>query len=268
MLQQFPRVEDNLKILNCFDSHTHLLATGQVACGLKLGTISSLSDLGKIKIEKAHMQSDWLVGFGWDQHKIFSDSRWPTKQDLDQYFPAQPVYFSRADGHTGWFNTAAENEMKRLGFNFHSSIYKDQILLQDENPTGILQDRAHIDALRILPEFTPEQIQNFLITAARIFNQAGFTHVRDLSTSVFVWRQLDELLQAQKIHLCVEGNITIEDIRDLNRGLNDFETIKTTRNPYLRAKGLKIFVDGSLGSKTAALSRPYLNDQNTGQPPF
>lgn len=265
MLQQFLRVDDNLKISNCFDSHTHLLATGQVACGLKLETISSLSDFGKLKIEKSHMQSNWLVGFGWDQHKLFSDGRWPTKQDLDLFFPNQPIYFSRIDGHSGWFNSSAEQEFKRLGFDFHSTLYKDQILFQDQKPSGILQDRAHIDALRMLPEFTNEQIQNFLITAASLFNKAGFTHVRDLSTNVFVWKQIDELLQSKKMHLCVEGNITIEDIGDLDRGLKDFETIKKIQNPYLRPKGLKVFVDGSLGSKTAALIRPYLNDSNTGK---
>lgn len=256
--QQYLHVDAKRKISNCFDSHTHLLATGQVASGLRLHSLQNLSELSQLKIEPTYFQAHWLVGFGWDQHKLFTDGRWPTKSELDQIFPDRPVYLSRMDGHTGWFNSVAEKEFERLGFDFNLPLYSGQILKQDNNPSGIFQDRAHIDALKTIPDYTHEQTKYFLIQAANLFNAAGFTHVRDLSTSTKTWALLDELLKEEKIHLCVEGNITIEDLQDLERGLRDFEIIESIKNPYLRPKGLKLFVDGSLGSQTAALKNNYL----------
>lgn len=252
------------KIHNCYDSHIHLLATGQVASGLDLSNIKKITDLEFIKPVPGSFRGDWLVGFGWDQHPWNLVNSWPTKFDLDLYFPNDPVYFSRIDGHTGWCNSLGFERLIDLGFDFKNPKYKSQIPLQDNGPSGVLLDQAHIDAMFMLPSFSVTQEKEFFKTAGRIFNAAGFTHVRDMSSSLHNWNQLDQLLSAKDFSLCVEGNITIENVNDLDRGLKEYLEIKNNNNPYLRIKGLKVFVDGSLGSKTAALFENYNNTDGAG----
>ncbi len=247
-----------VQIRNCFDSHTHFLATGQVHSGLRLHGVSSFDELKSIIVQPQYYQADWIVGFGWDQHKLFSSPRWPTKFELDAIFPNDPVYLSRVDGHTGWFNSRAEKKFVELGFDFNNSVFSDHVVREDGNPIGILTDRAHVEALKILPAPTEAQFEASVVCAAQTFNRAGFTHVRDMSSSLKLWSSLDRLLEARKVSICLEGNITIEDVQELESGLTQLESLRKIKNPYLRAKGLKIFIDGSLGSKTAAISQPYL----------
>jgi predicted amidohydrolase YtcJ len=252
------------KIINCYDSHVHLLATGQVASGLELSSIKKISDLEFIKIVPRFFRADWLVGFGWDHHHWNLKDQWPTKFDLDQYFPNEPVYFSRIDGHAGWFNSIGYKKLLDLGFQFSNPKYRNQIPSTSGSASGILLDQAHIDAMILLPPFSQSQNREFLKSAGRLFNEAGFTHVRDMSSNLSDWNQLDQLLINQEFSLCVEGNITIENSSDLERGLSEFLEVKKNFNPFLRIKGLKVFVDGSLGSKTAALFENYSQTEQAG----
>ena len=255
-------------IQNCFDSHVHLLATGQVATGLDLSFLNSLSQLGSIKKNPEYFRGEWLVGFGWDQHHWSETNslliQWPNKTYLDEVFKTEPVYFSRIDGHTGWFNSIAQRKLIELGFDFQSPKYISQIIWMESEPSGILLDQAHIDAMMLLPAFTAAQEKLFLKQACTLFNRGGFTHIRDLSSSSQLWNQLDELQASQNFSLCVEGNITIENIHDLDRGVREYLETKNANNPFLRMKGLKIFVDGSLGSKTAALFENYQHENQNG----
>ncbi len=251
-------------IQNCFDSHVHLLATGQVASGLNLNFVKSLDDLQFIKKNPEFLRGDWLVGFGWDQHQWGLPQQWPNKFNLDKIFKNEPVYFSRVDGHTGWFNSIAHKKLVELGFDFKNPKYISQIIWIESEPSGILLDQAHIDAMMLLPPFSETQEKLFLKKASQLFIQGGFTHIRDLSSSSQLWNQLSELQSSGDFSLCVEGNITIENIQDLDRGIQEYHQTKNSPNPYLRMKGLKIFVDGSLGSKTAALFENYLGENHNG----
>src|SRR5438552_3156350 len=94
------------EIPRCYDSHTHLLATGMMQKGLSLFHLKSADEVAQLKIELHHFRGDWLVGFGWDQNK-WPDRKLPTRQILDQIFPDFPVAFSRADGHATWLNSKA-----------------------------------------------------------------------------------------------------------------------------------------------------------------
>ena len=142
-------------ISNCFDSHVHLLATGQVANELKLNQLQKISDLKKLVITSAHYRGDWLVGFGWDENKWDENSQQIDRYILDEYFPDQPVYFSRVDGHSGWLNSKAILELERLKYNFTSDIFGGEIIRNIKNgePTGILKDQAHINAMLLLPKY-------------------------------------------------------------------------------------------------------------------
>lgn len=252
------------KIQNAFDSHCHFLGTGQIAAGLSLKDLKSADDVQNLKILKHHYQNEWLVGFGWDQNK-WADQSFPTSAMLDKYFPNTPVLFSRADGHTSWVSSAGIEWLKKAGYDFSKDPQGGHIQRDAGGElTGILLDQAHIQALQKIPYFSETQQIEFLKISQKIFNQGGFTHVRDLSMSATQWKLLSALSEKKELTVCVEGFVTIENLADLTRVLQDIQWMKQNPNPHLRIQGVKLFLDGSLGSKTAYLSQPYLNTEQRG----
>lgn len=256
--------DNKYSIPNCYDSHTHFWATGQVAEGLKLNDLSSAEAVRKIEIKKSYYRSNWLVGFGWNQNN-WPEPRFPNKGILDDVFPDTPVFFSRVDGHASWLNSAAITELKKSGYDF-SKDPPGGIIERDgqSEPTGILLDQAHINALVKLPEFSEQQNQSFFTSAQKIFNQNGFTHVRDLSMTHNSWTILRKMEEKKTLTVCLDSFITVESLIDLDRVLSEIEVIKQEPSKQIRLHGVKIFADGSLGSKTAYLSRNYSNTLSNG----
>lgn len=251
-------MQNLVEIINCYDSHVHFLATGQVASGLKLQSLKSSEEISELKIQTSHFRGSWLYGFGWN-HLNWTDNSLPDIKTLDRYFPNYPVFFSRVDGHASWINTLAYNELKEKGYDFNVDPQGGIIGRDSLNQfNGVLFDQAHINALMMLPEFSNEQIKSQLLAAVHVFNQAGYTHVRDLSMSFQQALILSEIYREGAQTICIEGFITIESVNDLNSAYEEIDKINKLKNPYLKMKGLKIFTDGSLGSSTAYLSAPYL----------
>lgn len=240
------------------------MATGQTSLGLHLQDLKSAHDIKNKIIKPEYYQGHWINGFGWDQH-LWPDSKLPTKEILDEIFPNTPVFLSRVDGHASWINSAAIKELKKNNYDFSLDPVGGRIERDSSGePTGILFDQAHIQALLKIPFYSVEQTTLQIKESIRLFNQAGFTHVRDLSMNSQVAEILHSLQKKGEQTVCLDGFITVENVDDLQRGLTDFEKCKSFPNPFLRVHGLKVFVDGSLGSETAFLSQPYLGTTNKG----
>lgn len=245
-------------IINCYDSHTHFWATGQVAEGLLLKNLRSEDDIKSMAIKKNHYRANWIVGFGWDQN-LWPSGQFPNKKILDQVFGITPVFFTRTDGHASWINSQAIIELKRAGYDFNRDPHGG-VLHRDERGelTGILLDQAHINALIRLPEFSEFQNKIFLETAQKIFNRSGFTHIRDMSMNLNYWQILKKMEDEKNLNLCIDAFVTVENLIDLPRALKEIELIKKESFLQIRLHGVKIFVDGSLGAKTAYLSQNYI----------
>ena len=224
------------KIPRLYDSHTHFLATGEFASGLNLGDLKNPEDLASWPLKPSYFRGEWIVGFGWDE------SGWPTpphKSILDRLFPDNPVFLARKDGHRCWVNSRA---LQLLGF--HSE-------------TGILIEKEHLQAWDRLPPFTTEQQREHILAACRVFNKAGFTHVRDMSCNESLWNLLVTMSDKNELTLAIEENYTSHEPGDFERMLRLCLEAKKSETPLLRMKGIKVFYDGSLGSETAYLSQPY-----------
>lgn len=229
----------HFRISRLYDSHAHFIATGEFASGLHLEGIRSPADLRAIDLSnKNYYRNNWLVGFGWNE-KSWPEGERPHKTVLDQVFPNIPVFFARMDGHSCWLNSVA---LRELG-------------LQSE--TGILTEKDHLRAWDRLPSFTAEQERRKILAACAKFNQAGFTHVRDMSGTESLWSRLVEMADAGSLTLAVEENFTAHDMNDFEDMLKLALYAKKHEGPLVRSKGIKIFYDGSLGSETALLSQPY-----------
>lgn len=252
------------KLVNAYDSHTHFWATGQVAEGLKLHPLKNAADVASLAILPQHYRANWLIGFGWNQNN-WSKKNFPDKDVLDQVFPNTPVFFSRVDGHASWLNTCGLNELKKLGFDFSRNIPGGVIERNGSgDPTGVLLDQAHVQALMILPEFSSEQHKLFFNTSQNIFNRAGFTHIRDMSMHEGAWNILRQMEDRKELTVCLESLVTAESLDDLPKVLATIKKLRSDNSQQLRVTGVKIFIDGSLGSKTAFVSEPYSGTDERG----
>ena len=249
---------------NCYDSHTHFWATGQVAEGLKLHDLKSAADVAALAVQTSHFRSSWLVGFGWNHHS-WPGAELPNKEILDQIFPHTPVFFSRVDGHASWLNSKAISELQNNGFDFTRDVPGGQIVRDRAgSPTGVLFDQAHIKALLLLPEFNVDQHRSFFKRSQQIFNTAGFTHIRDMSMHCGAWNLLREMENSEQLNVCIEAFVTVENLAQLEQVFDEIEEIKRDPSSQMRLMGVKIFIDGSLGSKTAFLSEKYLSEDSRG----
>ena len=224
------------KIPRLYDSHTHFIATGEFAGGLALGDLKSATDVANIPLKSSYYRGEWLMGFGWNE------AAWPEpphKKILDLIFPNNPVFFARMDGHRCWVNSKA---LEHLGF---------------ASETGVLMEKEHLQAWDRLPDYTKEQQRGHILTACRVFNQSGFTHVRDMSCTESLWHNLVSMSEAKELTLAIEENVTSHELGDFDKVLDLCVRAKKSETPYVRMKGVKVFYDGSLGSQTAYLSKPY-----------
>lgn len=227
----------HFKIPRLYDSHTHFLATGEFSSGLNLSFLKDPNDISTVSTNNLQFfRGEWLVGFGWN------DSRWsspPSKSLLDKIFPETPVFFARADGHSSWVNSRA---LERLGIT---------------SDTGILIEKDHLRAWEAIPQFSKAQQKQHIVAACREYNKSGFTHVRDMSCSDLLWNLLVEMSDSQELTVAIEENYTTHDLNDFDSILQSCLYAKKYETPILRLKGVKLFYDGSLGSETAYLSKPY-----------
>ncbi len=226
-----------LKIPCLYDSHVHWLGTGQIAVGLQLQELANAEEISNIKVDSSFFRGKWLVGFGWDHNK-WSVKKLPAKEILDNVFPDYPVLFQGADGHCSWLNSIA---LDQLGYECSHS--------------GVLQEEEHFKAYYSLPKLSDLQISQSLKKGCDIFNQAGFTHIRDMTCDEQQWRVALALEQAGELTLYAQENFLCEHPSDIDRILTFLEKAKLQETPHLKAQGIKIFFDGTLGSDTAWLSK-------------
>jgi Predicted metal-dependent hydrolase with the TIM-barrel fold len=234
----------HLKIPRLYDSHTHFLATGEFSKRKSLKSLQSADEISTLEFSQADQRGDFYLGFGWDE------SAWsvkPHKNILDKHFPGKAIYLPRQDGHTAW---ASSKALELLGV---------------QSETGILSEDVHLKAWDSLPDYSDEQYEKHLLNATAIYNQAGFTHVRDMSGTEKLWQVLQSMVDKKNLTLAVEENFTCHNLQDFETALKAAQYCKAHQNAQMRSQGVKVFFDGSLGSETALLSEPYGADPTRGK---
>ncbi len=243
-------------IPRCWDSHAHLMYTGMEKYALNLGSISDPSNLKYLKVETHHFRGKWLVGFGWDQF-FFKKQTMPTRQELDLAFPDFPVFFTRKDGHAAWVNTRAFEVVGDLPPTIEGGdVYREA----SGEPTGILLDRAMTLFEEKIPPYSLSSEKIFIEEGLKIFNRAGFTHLRDMGGTESQWCILEELDAQKKLNLYVEQNFFFNSMKEFDHAIQAAERCRASsraQDSHLRFAGLKFFLDGALGSEGAWLSQEY-----------
>lgn len=253
----------NFKLENAYDSHTHWLATGDFFSRLKLYDLKKSEDILNLNVLPEHKRGDWILGVGWDQNH-WPGGQFPTREVLDKAFPENPVAFRRIDGHALWVNTEA---LKRADLFHRNPVSPDggKVLVgEDDYPTGVLIDLALNKVENLIPEPTPFEVQKDLIKACEIFNQVGFTHIRDLTCSEMQWDEACRLYDRGQLTLAVEQFFNVDGQEDFHQVLNFAKKAQRHHPRLLRPTGIKAYYDGALGSEGAFLSEPYLGKKDRG----
>lgn len=243
-----------------YDSHIHLVGTGLVQSILNLRSLKSPQDMLSISIPSTSYRGEWLIGFGWDEHHW---SEPPHKNILDQRFPDIPVSLSRIDGHGCWVNSKA---LAMAGINANTPDPQGGRILRDNQgePTGLLFDMAKMLIDFKMPQTSDSEIKDYLLAAQNYFLKNQFTHARDMTCTLQQWQVQLQLVQNSSWKLFSEHYFVSENRADLSRAIDDCQQAKKQENQWMRARGIKIFYDGSLGSESALLSQAYNNSSHHG----
>ena len=246
------------------DAHAHVLGLGLALLRADLvGAASKDEVLARLRaFEKQLPDGAWLLGRGWDQND-WPEKVFPTAADLDAAFPERPVFLERVDGHAGWANTAA---MKRVERDLAGDWQPEggRIERTDGKPTGVFVDGAMTLVESRVPAPTPELIERALDRAFAAMLANGLTGVHDMGTSrellAHYAKRADEGRLPLRITAYADGDgAALEDL------CTKYAGGYRHAGGRLSMPGVKLYADGALGSRGAALLAPYSDDAgNTG----
>jgi predicted amidohydrolase YtcJ len=247
------------------DAHVHLGGAGRTKLNVDLTGAKSLEEmLAQIKVKAEQSPAGhWLTGGNWD-HTLWADKTLPSRQDLDRVTGDHPALLERIDGHIAVANSAA---LRAAGITGQSKAPLGGAIDLDANgqPTGILRDTEMEEVEKIVPGPTMEERRKGLELAINDAVSHGLTSVQDNSEwdDFLVYEQLEK-----------EGKLKVR-ISEWLPFAAPVELLKEHRahhdgnDPMLHTGMLKGFMDGSLGSRTAAMKAPYSDDEkNSGLPRY
>jgi predicted amidohydrolase YtcJ len=253
------------------DAHVHIGQSALAKLAVSFKGVRSLAEFQQRVREslKDHQPGEWITGFGWDQ-TLWPDKRDPTREDLDAVSTANPMFFSRVDGHVAVANSLA---LKLAGVLRETADPPAGRIVRDphtNDPTGLLQEAGATNLVysKISPPSMDERrrgIELVLADAAR----TGVTSMQDnsyLEVSTNVSFSKENFLIYQQLRKEVKLTARITEWLDFTLPVAKLEELRRewgSTDPWLKTGALKGFLDGSLGSRTAALLAPYSDAPGT-----
>ncbi len=241
------------------DSHLHLGSLGENLTAVDLAQCSSIARL-KIQVaERARTLSEgvWITGRGWDQDRM-EERRYPTAADLDEAAPGIPVFLRRACGHAA---VASSPALRAAGIgNYEEDPPGGRFERYDDGRiTGVLHETALARVLSAIPKPDRATRRDHLRRAIEKCHSVGITSVQSNESG----QDLDDLYEMFE-QMFAEPRRRLRTYLDLGpEHLTSIEQRGLTTgdgNEFLRLGALKLFADGSLGARTALLSRDYADD--------
>lgn len=234
------------------DAHAHLLNLGLTLQQVDLIDTKSYDEVLERVIDFQKSKNvDYILGRGWDQND-WEVKEFPTKKELDSLFPNTPVALRRVDGHALLANSKA---LELSGIKATTVVDGGEIILENNEPSGILIDAAMRLVSNTYPELSRKMYETALLDAEKICVELGLTTINEAGASKQVIDIIDQLHSTGEMNLRIYAMIT-NDTEDLDYYLN--KGIKKTDR--LNVRSVKIWADGALGSRGAAMREPYSDD--------
>jgi predicted amidohydrolase YtcJ len=241
------------------DAHLHLLTLGRSRFTLDLRPARSLRELQTRlgEFARALPAEAWIVGSGWDS-SAWPDPRLPERGDLDPHCGGRPAFLERVDLHAAVVNSAA---LRAAGIGRATQPPTGGAIVRDAagEATGVLLEDARALVRRLLPPPAAAETRRALARALAEAAAAGITSVQDYSG----W---EAFLQLERLRAADELPVRVCEWLDFRLPVAVLREQRAHRPPgdlWLRTGMLKGFLDGSLGSRTAALLAPYADAPDT-----
>lgn len=233
------------------DGHGHLVGLGQALSRLDLrGAASAEAVADQVAAQLARAGEGWILGRGWDQN-LWPGGAFPTHAPLTAAAPDRPVALTRVDGHALWVNAAA---LAAAGITAETPDPPGGRIVRgpDGAPTGVLIDEAVALIRDQMPPPTEGQLRQWTLKAVEACRAVGLTGMHDAGASaaqVEVYRALAaEGALGLRIHVLLDGN---------DEAIAPLVAAGPAEGEMVQVMGVKLFADGALGSRGAALLAPY-----------
>jgi len=242
------------------DSHGHFLGLGAMLQQIDLrDTPSYDAIIARVRARAATAKpGEWILGRAWDQNR-WADSKWPTHDALDKAAPNNPVYLTRVDGHAALVNQKA---FDLAGVTAATKDPDGGRLIRDDQgkPSGVLVDNAMGLVRSKMPKPSPAQVDEQILLADVECRRLGLTTVHDAGEDVETIDAFKRLMDAGKLrtrlYVMLGGMPALQHY--LAKGpINDYH------QHHLAVRAVKLYADGALGSRGAALLAPYSDEPGT-----
>jgi len=248
------------------DAHLHLDDAGQTKLSVDLTGVRSLDELrsrlaGKVRESGT---GEWITGAGWDE-TLWPVKVTPTRWDLDEVSSGHPVFLVRIDGHIAVANTRA---LQLGGITVASRDPQGGHIDRKETgePTGILRETAQAALLAVVPKPSHQQRRQGIELVLADLAEHGVTSCQDYSPNWAAFQVYQELEKQGRLTARISEWLPFDgSVEELSRERDSHPQ----SDPMLHTGMLKGFMDGSLGSHTAAMLQPYADaPSNSGLPRY
>jgi len=242
------------------DAHGHVLGLGQGLLEIYLrGAASEQEAANRVAsfISSQQQETDWIIGRGWNQ-VLWPSKEYPTKASLDKIVKDKPVVLSRVDSHAIWVNSKA---LEMAGITRDTVAPAGGEIIKDESgePTGILIDNAEYLLTKLIPVADTKQLDAQLNAATQHLLSLGITSAHDAGISESVANFYKQKAKDDALDFRIYAMLSATDpniAQMLQQGhVNDDQG-------YLSIRSVKAYGDGALGSRGAALLKPYSDDSD------
>ncbi|PZU70648.1 amidohydrolase [Sphingobium sp.] len=235
------------------DAHGHVMGFGLSLITLDLSDTKSLAE-AQAKI-RAYAQENtgrkWIIGTGWNQ-ETWGLGRFPTAAELDAAVGDIPVWLERVDGHAGWANSAA---IRAAGVSATTKAPAGgRIEMAAGKPAGVFVDKAMDLIQKVVPAPAPKDRDNALEKAQRALLAVGITGIADMGTSIEDWQAFRRSADRGALRVRIMSYAYGLDNMVLIAGP---EPTPWLYDDHLRMGGIKLLLDGALGSRGAWLKADY-----------
>ncbi len=253
------------------DAHIHMAEAAYARTQITLVGTTSLADFEqRIRVNISfYRPGEWIVGYGWD-HTVWPRKVFPTREDLDAVSTTNPIFCTRIDGHVAVANSRA---LEIAGVTAKTPDPPGGHIERDPKtgePTGLLEETAAMQL--VASHIPPHSLGQRATLFGQVLEEAaryGVTSIQDNSVMAlpdnddFGWQNFLVLQQMKR-----EGKLPIRITEWLPfdaslANLQDMRTAAGTADPFLKSGALKLHLDGSLGSRTAAMLAPYSDAPKT-----
>jgi len=252
--------EGKVMLPGMIDAHVHVMDLGFAALTLDLSDTTSLEGaLTKIKaFAEANPGRPWIIGRGWNQEK-WGLGRFPTAAELDSVVADRPVWLERADNHANWANTRA---MTAAGITAKTPDPAGGKIIRNPAgaPAGVFVDGAVQLVGKVVPPPRPQDRDLAFSKAQDVLLAKGVTAVADMGTKANDWATFRRAGDSGRLAIRIMSYADSLDTLEMIAGAEPTVWLYGDR---LRMGGIKLFLDGALGSRGASLKVPYADDHGT-----